>query len=274
MSLTVYKVVFMAELLVAEFLFTLRLKRRSKFWLRFAAMCVVGLLLAWLFPIVSYNAFYSSVMFLALFAATVGGLMLCYNEGFVNIAYCAVAAYTMRHMSFQFYSLYVTLVTDSGATANAIYGSSATTITQNTAVAVLAYFLCYFIVYTLCYTFFARRIAQDGEFVLRKPTLLIWVVLILFVDIVLNAVVVYNSNEQNFLNAKVLYVNVITTYVYNILCCFFMLFIQFIMIDVQKLKRDLEVTNHIWLTERKQYQISKENIDLINRKCHDLKYQI
>lgn len=274
MSLTVYKVVFMAELLVAEFLFTLRLKRRSKFWLRFAAMFVVGLLLAWLFPIVSYNAFYSSVMFLALFAATVGGLMLCYNESFVNIAYCAVAAYTMRHMSFQFYSLYVTLVTDSGATANAIYGSSATTITQNTAVAVLAYFLCYFIVYTLCYTFFARRIAQDGEFVLRKPTLLIWVVLILFVDIVLNAVVVYNSNEQNFLNAKVLYVNVITTYVYNILCCFFMLFIQFIMIDVQKLKRDLEVTNHIWLTERKQYQISKENIDLINRKCHDLKYQI
>lgn len=274
MSLTVYKVVFMAELLVAEFLFTLRLKRRSKFWLRFAAMCVVGLLLAWLFPIVSYNAFYSSVMFLALFAATVGGVMLCYNEGFVNIAYCAVAAYTMRHMSFQFYSLYVTLVTDSGATANAIYGSSATTFTQNTAVAVLAYFLCYFIVYTLCYTFFARRIAQDGEFVLRKPTLLIWVVLILFVDIVLNAVVVYNSNEQNFLNAKVLYVNVITTYVYNILCCFFMLFIQFIMIDVQKLKRDLEVTNHIWLTERKQYQISKENIDLINRKCHDLKYQI
>lgn len=102
MSLTVYKVVFMAELLVAEFLFTLRLKRRSKFWLRFAAMCVVGLLLAWLFPIVSYNAFYSSVMFLALFAATVGGLMLCYNEIFVNIAYCAVAAYTMRHMSFQF----------------------------------------------------------------------------------------------------------------------------------------------------------------------------
>ena len=274
MSLTVYKVVFMAELLVAEFLFTLRLKRRSKFWLRFAAMCAVGLLLAWQFPIVSYNAFYSSVMFLALFAATVGGLMLCYNESFVNIAYCAVAAYTMRHMSFQFYSLYITLVTDSGATANAIYGSSATTITQNTAVAVLAYFLCYFIVYTLCYTFFARRIAQDGEFVLRKPTLLIWVVLILFVDIVLNAVVVYNSNEQNFLNAKVLYVNVITTYVYNILCCFFMLFIQFIMIDVQKLKRDLEVTNHIWLTERKQYQISKENIDLINRKCHDLKYQI
>lgn len=274
MSLTVYKVVFMAELLVAEFLFTLRLKRRSKFWLRFAAMCVVGLLLAWLFPIVSYNAFYSSVMFLALFAATVGGLMLCYNESFVNIAYCAVAAYTMRHMSFQFYSLYVTLVTDSGASTNAIYGSSATTITQNTAVAVLAYFLCYFIVYTLCYTFFARRIAQDGEFVLRKPTLLIWVVLILFVDIVLNAVVVYNSNEQNFLNAKVLYVNVITTYVYNILCCFFMLFIQFIMIDVQKLKLDLEVTNHIWLTERKQYQISKENIDLINRKCHDLKYQI
>lgn len=274
MSLSLYKIVFMAELLVAEFLFTLRLKRRRKFWLRFAAMCVVGMLIAWLFPIVTYNAFYSSVMFLALFAATVGGLMLCYKDSFVNIAYCAVAAYTMRHMSFQFYSLYITLVTDSGATANAMYGSTTTVVSQNAALTVVAYLLCYFVVYTLCYTFFARRIAKDGEFVLQKPTLLIWVVLILFVDIVLNAVVVYNSTEQNFLNAKVLYVNVITTYLYNILCCFFMLFIQFVMIDVQKLKRDLEITNHILQQERKQYQISKENIDLINRKCHDMKYQI
>lgn len=274
MSLSLYKIVFMAELLVAEFLFTLRLKRRRKFWLRFAAMCVVGMLLAWLFPVVTYNAFYSSVMFLALFAATVGGLMLCYKDSFVNIAYCAVAAYTMRHMSFQFYSLYITLVTDSGATANAMYGSATTVVSQNAALTVVAYLLCYFVVYTLCYTFFARRIAKDGEFVLQKPTLLIWVVLILFVDIVLNAVVVYNSTEQNFLNAKVLYVNVITTYLYNILCCFFMLFIQFVMIDVQKLKRDLEITNHILQQERKQYQISKENIDLINRKCHDMKYQI
>lgn len=274
MSLSLYKIVFMAELLVAEFLFTLRLKRRRKFWLRFAAMCVVGMLIAWLFPIVTYNAFYSSVMFLALFAATVGGLMLCYKDSFVNIAYCAVAAYTMRHMSFQFYSLYITLVTDSGATANAMYGSTTTVVSQNAALTVVAYLLCYFVVYTLCYTFFARRIAKDGEFVLQKPTLLIWVVLILFVDIVLNAVVVYNSTEQNFLNAKVLYVNVITTYLYNILCCFFMLFIQFVMIDVQKLKRDLEITNHILQQERKQYRISKENIDLINRKCHDMKYQI
>ncbi len=274
MSLSLYKIVFMAELLVAEFLFTLRLKRRRKFWLRFAAMCVVGMLLAWLFPVVTYNAFYSSVMFLALFAATVGGLMLCYKDSFVNIAYCAVAAYTMRHMSFQFYSLYITLVTDSGATANAMYGSTTTVVSQNAALTVVAYLLCYFVVYTLCYTFFARRIAKDGEFVLQKPTLLIWVVLILFVDIVLNAVVVYNSTEQNFLNAKVLYVNVITTYLYNILCCFFMLFIQFVMIDVQKLKRDLEITNHILQQERKQYRISKENIDLINRKCHDMKYQI
>ena len=180
----------------------------------------------------------------------------------------------MRHMSFQFYSLYVTLVTDSGSTANAIYGGSAAIVTENTAITVIAYIMCYFVVYTICYTFFARRIGQDGEFVLRKPTLLIWVVLILFVDIVLNAVVVYNSTEQNFLNAKVLYVNVITAYLYNILCCFFMLFIQFIMIDVQKLRRDLEITNHILQQERKQYRISKENIDLINRKCHDMKYQI
>ena len=30
----------------------------------------------------------------------------------------------------------------------------------------------------------------------------------------------------------------------------------------------------MWEQEREQYEISKENIDLINRKCHDLKYQM
>lgn len=213
-------------------------------------------------------------MFLVLFAVSVVCLRFCYDESFVNIAYCAVAAYTIRHMAFQFYSLYLTLLSDSGTVANGVYSQSDFVFSSNSWLTIVSYLCCYFVLYVLCYTFFVKLIAKNGEFVLKKPSLLIWVIIILFIDIVLNAVVVYNSNDKNFLNDTVLYVNVITTYLYNILCCFFTLFIQYIMLDVQKLKKELEITNHIWQQERKQYEISKENVDLINRKCHDLKYQV
>ena len=65
-----YKMVFMAELLVAEGLATYTLKKRPKFALR-AVLCVLGCeALAFLCPVFdfSYNAVYTSFMFLLLFA--------------------------------------------------------------------------------------------------------------------------------------------------------------------------------------------------------------
>lgn len=41
-----------------------------------------------------------------------------------------------------------------------------------------------------------------------------------------------------------------------------------------EMRRELEVMNLLWKTEQEQYQLSKENIALINQKCHDLKHQI
>ncbi len=275
-SLNIYKNIFMVELLLAEFLFTNHLKKRNHFAIRILISSFVCLLAAFLFPIVSYNALDSSMMFLVLTSLTIVGLLLSFDEPFLNIIYCVVAAYTVRHLAFQFYSLYITLITGSGAVANGIYGANETVfkLDLNVLLSILGYICCYFIVYTIYYTFFGSKIGKDGDFEMQKPNLMVWVLLILFVDILLNAIVVYNSNENNFVNGKTLFINVISTYLYNILCCFFMLFIQYTMIDVRKLKKELSLVNHLWQQEREQYEISKENIDLINRKCHDLKYQI
>ena len=73
-----YKMVFMAELLVAEGLATYTLKKRPKFALR-AVLCVLGCeALAFLYPVFdfSYNAVYTSFMFLLLFAVTLCAMFL------------------------------------------------------------------------------------------------------------------------------------------------------------------------------------------------------
>lgn len=40
------------------------------------------------------------------------------------------------------------------------------------------------------------------------------------------------------------------------------------------IRQELAVMNLLWKKEQEQYQLSKENIALINHKCHDLKHQI
>ena len=40
------------------------------------------------------------------------------------------------------------------------------------------------------------------------------------------------------------------------------------------MRQELAVMNLLWKKEQEQYRLSKENIALINHKCHDLKHQI
>ena len=42
----------------------------------------------------------------------------------------------------------------------------------------------------------------------------------------------------------------------------------------QELEEELFLINQLRSQEREQYYITKESIETINRKCHDLKYQI
>ena len=46
------------------------------------------------------------------------------------------------------------------------------------------------------------------------------------------------------------------------------------MFENVKLKSDLETIRQLWEQDRRQYEAAKENIDLINIKCHDLKHKI
>lgn len=53
-----------------------------------------------------------------------------------------------------------------------------------------------------------------------------------------------------------------------------LLYLQNELFKKSDIKQELETMNLIWQKEKEQYKLSKENIDLINQKCHDLKHQI
>lgn len=52
------------------------------------------------------------------------------------------------------------------------------------------------------------------------------------------------------------------------------LYLQNELFKKSEIRKELELMNLLWKKDQEQYQISRENIALINQKCHDLKHQI
>lgn len=62
--------------------------------------------------------------------------------------------------------------------------------------------------------------------------------------------------------------------IYALVCGVFALTGQVRQQDQLALQQELSLQQQLWLRQKDQYEMSRENIDLINRKCHDLKHQV
>lgn len=56
--------------------------------------------------------------------------------------------------------------------------------------------------------------------------------------------------------------------------CLTVLYMQSALFKKSSMSKELETLQFLWNQQKAQYQLTKENIDLINHKCHDLKHQI
>lgn len=52
------------------------------------------------------------------------------------------------------------------------------------------------------------------------------------------------------------------------------LYLQTALFRKSAMQQELDTMNLLWHQQKAQYQVSKETIDVINRKCHDLKHQV
>lgn len=268
-GLALYKLLFVFELLVIEAVYTFRLKKRRLFALRASAAVIVCFLAAWLYPIFAqtYTGWYTSLMFLVLFFITFVSLLFVYQISFKNAAFCAIAAYSAQHLAYEIYKLVLTPF-DIFVAQN-MYGSTVINfrgINDFTVIIALVYVEIYFAVYVAAYFFIGKK--MRGENIrLKNFSLLILSAIILLVDVILNAFIVYIDAGYNRMYD-------IMVGIYNGLCCMLIFYIQRNMIDVGDIKNELETVTHLLQQAKKQYQIKKEEINLINIKCHDLKHQI
>ena len=261
-----YKLIFMTELLLAEGFATYTLKKRNRFALR-VVLCVIAVYsVTFLFPVFFVNKFVNTVtlsgMFLVLFALTVVALKICYDEKFVTLFFCGIVAYTTQNIAYSTVNFFCDVVLS--ATFNP-YGDNMAS--ELNVFAIVAYFGIYCFIYWFVWAFIEHKIREQEKLAI-EPLLLLSFASILCVDIVLNAIIVYYMNNTLAVVGKVV------LYSYRLISTLFVYIVLYSILRRNIAENELKTVESLWQQDRRIFEFSRENIDLINIKCHDLKHQI
>ena len=237
---------FTVDLILMTALFAAPLPKRRGLPFRLAAGIVVCLAAAQFYP-PSLLQFYMAIV--PVFALT----LFCCRVSPLDAAYGVCCGYAAQHIYSCLYGLFC------------IWGweenlSSPPRVTLLLAVT----FAC---TGAIVYLLFARKMGDSNGFLVNTRDSILSAVVILLAVLVISSQVKYPvtpGEKQIFCY----------TQVYDILCCLILLWMQVSQIRREKIQREFDIQQHLARQQKEQYVLTKETIDLINRKCHDLKHQV
>lgn len=270
-ELGLYKIIFTLQILIAMVLFSFkRMKLKKHGVIRILISSIMCLFLAFLFPLfkdISYSWWYSSLMFFILFCFCFVSMVFIYDESLQKIFFIAIASYTAQHLSYQFYNLLITVIDIDYLTSSSQYSSNPVTYSslQVSLILFSVMLVVYVTVYEIINEFFIEKICSKSAKV-SNISIIVISSFILAIDIIFNSVVVYSSLRDKIIS--------IIICLYNIVCCLMVLLLQFYVMSLKQSQTDLLITSQLLYNSEEQYKQNKENIELINIKCHDLKHQI
>lgn len=246
----------MAKVIFADHLFARFLAKRDKYMLRVILSSFFCLLFAFFFYVPDSEGIlvvtYGSFMYISLFICSGIGLFFCYKEDKWAIFFCTIVGYTIGQLASAFNEVlyYICMHYKSDIHENAVF------------------FFSLAVTYISAYFIFVPQIRKYKEISIDNKRLLLLSTSVLFIDIIMGLVVRILSLESPRYDYLML------LHLYNALSCVFILCIQFTLLSNRHMEIEMQVMSKMLEEEKKQFLMSKDNIELINLKCHDLKYQI
>lgn len=266
-GLALYKLLFMAQLLFGEGMFLFRLERRPRFGLRLAGAITAMLLIAALFPLLEYNAWYVSFLFLTLFLCSLLAIRWCYDEPWGNILFCGIAGYTVQHLAYLVYT-YISEATQMGLLLGANldpYSNQPLDLTRLPLIQIVFYIDCYFLVYAFSVGIFDKLLKENHNLYLGRTSLVGLSGLLIAADVIFNMITNYYTTGSR--------ASLLLERSYNILICGLILTLLYNQLSSRALRDELDEVQHLLEQGKRQYEISRKSMDLINMKYHDLRHQ-
>lgn len=252
---------FLWELTAGMLLFSLHFRKRRHFEARLALALGVELLAgAPIFYLCYFSDLWlvsNAACYLLLFGVSLALPFLCFDEPPTQLILCAASGYMVQHITSQFSQ---TLWRDTAQLAG--LSESFRTL----AAWALSRLALYALIYSLMYLLFARRTARTALSPRERRNLLRLSVVTLVVVVLLSSVRDAYAAESFAL--------MIVSRLFSVFCCLFLLYLRSDILEKGALEQERLELRRLSAIQREQYEQRKENIELINVKCHDLKHRI
>ena len=263
-----YRLIFMLLLILGEALFCYKLEKKEKFTLKLILGVLACFVFALIFPIPTSNAFYSMMMFFLFFIFTFFISLTLFKADTKMIFFCLVCGYTIEHTAYELYSTLNCFLVATEVRSGGLYNYDELSLFANPIDFVL-WIVSYINVYWIMFLLFARRIKKGQIFEnLGSGKILIIGAVFIVLDIIFNSLISYYSS----IHYEPTYIGLAS--LVNMIACVIGISFLFEMYYSSNLKREYLILSEIRNEEKNQYYLSKETIDMINIKCHDLKHML
>lgn len=250
---------FSMQLLISEYPYTTSWKKRKAFGVQLVAGLLAYLLAATVvYKIATGIPFSSPVVvilyYLALFGLSLGLMQICFETTWEELLFAGVCGYATQHIAFAC----VTIVTQ-------LAENSFNTIEDFLFIRLLPY-VC---ASAIAYFGLIRRNAGQIEFK-KRDIRQIWLAFGILSTVIIISVLV----DYDFLRKDALFMQNVFCKIYAITCSIFAIFIAFFLSRQNHIQHENEIMESMLHNIAEQQMLSQETINLINIKCHDLKYRI
>lgn len=255
--------IFLFTLISACSMFFLRLERRSHYVSRLIGGGLLMFAYAVIRPPILNDLPSYIISFSILFLVSIPYMCFCQNISIQDAAFCAIAGYSVQHICSVGYKL-LGAVTGRDAAYHILADGSISLDFLN----ISLFIFIYAAVYTFINYRFARRIKYGENIAIGNSATIAIILLVLLLDIILSSIV--DIHHQRTPDMEYFVCFTLTNLISTLLC----LLVLFGQLFRKALKEELLVIEQLRQQEHKQYEISKETIDMINIKCHDMRHQI
>lgn len=228
-------------------LYSLSLEKREHFALRLTLGTAAGILICLFLPS-SYMFLFAGGMLLS-----AGMVALCRRVPLQDGLYCATCAYATQHFAFASCDV-LSCLADRPMPGPTVIDPTLTVLDIT--------------IYTAFYWLFARHLTQGGRYRVDVKRSIASAVMLLAVVLVLSLATSDAYAEEG---GETLY---IICRCYAMFSCVFFLAMQVSQVKQSQLQEKLTFERQLSRQQREQYELRRETIELINRKCHDLKHQV
>lgn len=254
-------IVFVGELLLATSVYVFKLRRRNHFWLWLVLClsCFIGFAYSWsLIPYINSvtSIIFSILFFFIVFFGLIGSLMACFKVNIQAAMFLGTAGYAMQHFTYKLIQIVIGSI-EKGIPSfvdnnYGIYGIYAS-----------------FVIISLpiFYNMFGKKIHNNETLIIKDSRLLIISIILIICTVILNLI------YESFVKVSNLTLFIVGC-LFDMVCCFLTLFIEFEMLKSKEISEAYIQMKTIWESEKKQLEISKENMDYMKILAHDLKHEL